>query len=93
MRYVTESMIDMFRAQGSSSGFALRGHRLMSRSRTATSPVRAAMLECMAEAYISGGLALEHRLHGSVEMALKLEEMTDGRLELARRYFQGKVEV
>jgi hypothetical protein len=51
MRYVTEGMIDMFRIQASSSGFALRGHRLMSRSRTATSAVRRAMLECMAEAY------------------------------------------
>jgi hypothetical protein len=51
------------------------------------------MLECMGEAYIAGGLALEHRLSGSVDMALKLEEMVDDRLSLARRYFNGKVEV
>lgn len=91
MKNVTEGVQDLIRAHNSSAGFAIRGHKLRMRSEQATSEIRRGLLEAMAESYLAAGLALEHRLAGSVETALHLEEMAEDRLALARRYFSGRV--
>lgn len=91
MKNVTEGVQDLMRAQNSSVGMAIRGHKLRVRSEEAKDLIRRALLEAMAESYLAAGLALEHRLAGSIETALRLEQMADDRLAMARRYFCGKV--
>jgi hypothetical protein len=82
--YATESSLDNFAALGQSAMLAFRAYRLRERAERSDSPDRARMLGLMSEAYIARGLAVEHRMAGSVERAIRLETQSDRLIEDAR---------
>lgn len=86
-RYCTETNLDNFALNQSSGMFALRAFRLHERSKAAAARGRhrrADWLSLLSQAYSSRGIAVEHRLMGNIETALRLERMSETLLEEAR---------
>lgn len=84
MRQVTESYLDDAAARGQSMLLALRGHRLREKAKAAFQPERAALLECMSNAYLARGMAIVHRLAGAIDSASRLEAKSEQFLADAR---------
>lgn len=83
-RQCPEASLDNLAAVGAASKLALRSFRLRERAKCASSHERADMLHLMANAYLSRGMAVEHRLAGSVATALRLEAQSEDLLAAAR---------
>lgn len=91
MREVPESKLDNAAATGNTLRLALQAARLHDRFVAASgpNPVRAEMLRSLSEAYIARGMAVQHRLAGSIQTALRLEDLSERRLADARRISRG----
>lgn len=71
---------------GKSGRLALQGHRLRERSKQTNNEQRRQMLIHMEQAYLAQGLAVCHRLHGSMLTAEELEQESEDHVKKAVAY-------